>query len=1128
MSKENSKINFLFAVIAIFMVIWGVIEFGIHTLRPGAIEREDRVVESFKKTSDQIWRTHSQLQIKSTQIAQELVHFIDADSIRYSKFEKLKASEDNLIIGIYRENELKMWTDGLTDSLNQVFLYPPVLHSNLTGLYLIASSQIKLDTISWRVVTSERIYQIANPGSRFGDVYRPVSPELVAMSPAPFYLEGSLDKLPSDYRFNILTLYDETTSGHLVLNITDSSVRSYIHPNLDLAARTIFFLIISVLIYVLITISYPREDTKFRPWALLGFVWIAGFSSWWLDVVPYLCRILAGKEASEVIYENTGLLWYILLALIFSLTAVILGNQLYRLKRYYGFTWYPRTIAVSIIFGVTSAIVFGWLNVTLRFLSRLDVVEIVDLALIPGMPTIWVFLVSGMLIISILTLTFFGAWFLINSEQDQLQWVHPIVFICFNYTFYIFHTLHSATPSEYAYETGWVGLFFILTYILAWNYHRKPEYIRFYSALRAISLASLLAGIIAFPTLYSGVNEKYEKAMHNLAIATMNADAWRASGGYTIQSPNLTVVYTNGRVTRLTGDFAAGQFPDNATPPRNANRLFSTGSTHYSIEKGPHFYYREFLYRHSENTIVLIQTRLQNFNNYVYSFYRFYLHLIFLGIAFFPIVKFLSGSEIMFFRNQDRFQNRIQDTYIFSSFVFLLLLVVVTQEIIRNQNLQNIELETVENLDLLQYGLQNQEEVTAREDLFLGFDFIYYSLNSVPKAVQPELAYSLGQSSILPYDVYNHLENNQKNRFIRWIDQGGEKLLMGYRAVKPAGEPIQAVIAIPALPSAKKYMDQILQTISFLILLYLVIFGLFIVGGILISKEIMRPIHQFRKGLQRISAGQLDSVIPVTSKDEIGELANSYNLMVYKLKDLQQELAESERQIAWTEMARQVAHEIKNPLTPMKLSIQHLYNQVEYEGKNIDEVRPMIRKITHTLIQEIDSLSNIASDFSKFARPIMEQFQDVELNSVVEEVLELYRHDKRIDIYFDASEEPIDVHIAVDEFKRVLINLIKNASEAIGVTGLIIIRSFTYNTHAYLEIVDNGTGMQPEVAKKAFIPNFSTKNAGTGLGLAISKKVIDAHKGSIRFATVLGLGTTFTIAIPLPKPVHAETELEKA
>jgi nitrogen fixation/metabolism regulation signal transduction histidine kinase len=256
-------------------------------------------------------------------------------------------------------------------------------------------------------------------------------------------------------------------------------------------------------------------------------------------------------------------------------------------------------------------------------------------------------------------------------------------------------------------------------------------------------------------------------------------------------------------------------------------------------------------------------------------------------------------------------------------------------------------------------------------------------------------------------------------------------------------------------------------------------------------------------------------MIPVNSQDEIGELANAYNMMVYKLKDLQEELAETERQSAWTEMARQVAHEIKNPLTPMKLSIQHLYQQVEYGEKTIEEVRPMVRKIAGTLIQEIDSLSNIASDFSKFARPIVEEFQDIPLNSMVSEVIELHRHDNRIEIFFDAGSSHVVVHAAVDEFKRVLINLIKNSVEAVGATGVVLIRTYDYEKQAFVEIVDNGCGMSRELQQKVFIPNFSTKNAGTGLGLAISKKIIDAHKGTIQCASAPGLGTTFSISLPL-------------
>ncbi len=330
---------------------------------------------------------------------------------------------------------------------------------------------------------------------------------------------------------------------------------------------------------------------------------------------------------------------------------------------------------------------------------------------------------------------------------------------------------------------------------------------------------------------------------------------------------------------------------------------------------------------------------------------------------------------------------------------------------------------------------------------------------------------------------------------------------------------ISAVRSILLRPYAGTLsMDDLQRVTSVAVLGYFLLFALVLTGVFLLLREFLHPINQIRLGLQRVSAGRLDTAIQVDSRDEMGDLANAYNLMVYRLKDLQDDLADQERQVAWTEMARQVAHEIKNPLTPMKLSIQHLDQQIRYGNRTLEEIAPMISRITETLVAEIDSLSGIANDFSKFARPITEEFKETDLNEVVTSVREIYRHDHRFHLEADLSPEPLPVSAAPDELKRVILNLVKNSMEAIRPGGIVLVRTYAWNGGAYADVIDTGAGIPSDLKQKIFIPNFSTKNTGTGLGLAISKKVVEAHKGRIEFASAPGIGTTFTIRIPLISP----------
>jgi len=313
---------------------------------------------------------------------------------------------------------------------------------------------------------------------------------------------------------------------------------------------------------------------------------------------------------------------------------------------------------------------------------------------------------------------------------------------------------------------------------------------------------------------------------------------------------------------------------------------------------------------------------------------------------------------------------------------------------------------------------------------------------------------------------------------------------------------------VEATADARSISGDLAVLLSLLFLGYaLVVLGL--------SRSYIQPINAFRNALNRTSAGSLDALMDVSRKDDIGELAQTYNAMILRMQNLQEELAESERHAAWNQMARQVAHEIKNPLTPMKLSIQHLYQQVEYYQRPIEEVRPMVKRIAGTLIEEIDALSTIASDFSRFARPVMEEFRAVNVREFMNTVLELYALDNRIFLHFICDDDSMRIRAAHDELKRVFINLIKNAAEATGNGGVVYIRSYRHKSWAVIELADNGRGIDDGARDKIFVPNFSTKSSGTGLGLAISKKIIESHKGFIRFGSVSGVGTTFTVYLPL-------------
>lgn len=299
--------------------------------------------------------------------------------------------------------------------------------------------------------------------------------------------------------------------------------------------------------------------------------------------------------------------------------------------------------------------------------------------------------------------------------------------------------------------------------------------------------------------------------------------------------------------------------------------------------------------------------------------------------------------------------------------------------------------------------------------------------------------------------------------------------------------------------------------------------------GIFVTNSITRPLSRIAEKLKGLQLGKANEPIDWTSKDELGDLIHQYNHMIGQLEENTRKLRQSEREGAWREMARQVAHEIKNPLTPMKLSIQHLLRVQEAQP---ERVAPLLQRTAHTLIEQIDSLSRIASEFSNFAQMPKADNKPVNLNELLQKAFDLFEKNQpgNLDLYLSLPEKTCTVFGDKEHLVRVLNNLITNAIQAIPdtrrgeVSILMDIRS--NQQHILIEIRDNGSGISEAAQEKVFSPYFTTKNSGTGLGLALTKNMIEAMGGEIYFRTVPDQGTSFFIVLPLmqPEPIKDNEE----
>jgi two-component system nitrogen regulation sensor histidine kinase NtrY len=233
------------------------------------------------------------------------------------------------------------------------------------------------------------------------------------------------------------------------------------------------------------------------------------------------------------------------------------------------------------------------------------------------------------------------------------------------------------------------------------------------------------------------------------------------------------------------------------------------------------------------------------------------------------------------------------------------------------------------------------------------------------------------------------------------------------------------------------------------------------------------------------------------------------------LQDSAELLAKSERESAWREMARQVAHEIKNPLTPMKLGVQHLLRAWE---DNHPEKDQLLKRIGDTLIEQIDTLSNIATEFSNFAVMPKPDYTKVDLTTVLHHTVDLYNESGNVGIRLACPDEPLYVIADKDQLVRIFSNLVKNAIQAIppGRKGMVHIAVEDEPDHYRVSVHDNGNGIPKELMDKIFTPNFTTKSGGTGLGLAMVKNMVAMMDGDIWFTTVENKGTSFFVILRKP------------
>lgn len=425
-------------------------------------------------------------------------------------------------------------------------------------------------------------------------------------------------------------------------------------------------------------------------------------------------------------------------------------------------------------------------------------------------------------------------------------------------------------------------------------------------------------------------------------------------------------------------------------------------------------------------------------------------------------------------------QKSLQDMYYWNQ--------VLTEKNIQDLNFDLQDLSYLYHTDILVYDNQGVLVGSSQPRIF--------NKNLISNRIAPKPYFTLNAN----LNQYEHI--GKLNYLTAYTDfYNGDFLQIGY-------------IAVPQFFSQDEIRAEIKSFLAVIIHIYLIISILAILISLFIGKQLSSPLIVLENKLKEMRLGTRNEKVDYKLNDEIGQLVLQYNKTVDELEQSAKLLAKSERESAWKSMARQVAHEINNPLTPMKLTIQQLQRTKSMNDERFDDY---FKKSTVMLIEQIDNLSRIAGTFSDFARMPEASFERVDIAARLHSVVQLFSNNyEKIQLNYLGIESNVFVYADPEQLVQVFNNLLKNAIQAIpmGRLGVININLAETREHIMIKINDNGIGIEVDAYDRLFVPNFTTKNNGMGLGLAIAKNIIEISGGTVAFTSILNEQTTFIITLP--------------
>lgn len=535
--------------------------------------------------------------------------------------------------------------------------------------------------------------------------------------------------------------------------------------------------------------------------------------------------------------------------------------------------------------------------------------------------------------------------------------------------------------------------------------------------------------------------------------------------------------------------------------------------------------YHHLIYRPSGGDVIIISRPETSFLNTTASFVYNLTFFLFILI----VLMEAAGCHVKIHSLKNSFKNRI--TWAIISIILLSLLMVGSATIVfymktfdernrRNisEKLVSIMFELDRDIPYIKPAYQNIGYLTDRlielSNIFYSDINIYTTDGKLLATSREEMFEKKLLSQQMNPNAWFELARKQSPQYVCEENIGKASYLSAYVPILNANRQTIGYLNLPYFTRHDELRKELYAIIVAIINIYSLLALLAIAIALLISSQITRPLALIRERIKRVDIEGGNELIAYNGNDEVGELIREYNRMVKELTQSAAELAKNQRESAWREMARQIAHEVKNPLTPIKLSLQYL---VKAKKEGAPDWDSRFERFAQSLSEQINTLTIIANEFSSFAKLPTVKLEELDLYKLISDLLTIYEGYRNIELVLAEPSEPVPPIMGDrEQLVRVFNNLIKNGIQAIerGKHGVITI-TFDLSTDSItVHVSDNGIGISQNIIPKLFTPNFTTKSGGTGLGLAITREIIVGLGGEISVSTEQGKGSTFSVTLP--------------